>query len=94
MHRLQAMLETKTACLLDCSTELFIWIGRHSPIEARSQAIEMAEDLIRILDRPKWTPITRVVENGETCLFRDKFKVLTIHHGQVQMALNSLYRDG
>ncbi|KAK9669817.1 hypothetical protein RND81_13G156400 [Saponaria officinalis] len=58
--------------LLDCGTEVFVWIGRTITLDERKSASGAAEELLRSLDRPK-CHIIRIIEGFETVPFRSKF---------------------
>eukprot|EP01133_Synstelium_polycarpum_P015250 gene15250-18052_t len=60
--------------ILDCETEIFVWIGKSSSDENRSMATLNAMDLISHENRPSWTPVTKMIQGAETTLFKDKFK--------------------
>eukprot|EP01130_Rhizamoeba_saxonica_P002278 TRINITY_DN12116_c0_g1_i1.p1 TRINITY_DN12116_c0_g1~~TRINITY_DN12116_c0_g1_i1.p1 ORF type:complete len:1609 (-),score=370.52 TRINITY_DN12116_c0_g1_i1:51-4877(-) len=66
------ILNPKYCYLLDCFTEIFIWIGSSSKLPTRRLILKFATKLQNEPDRPEWTGITRVFENGETILFKDK----------------------
>ncbi|XP_074273714.1 villin-4-like [Silene latifolia] len=66
------LLTTDKCYLLDCGTEVFVWIGRTTSLDERNKASEAAEELLRSLDRPK-SHIIRIIEGFETAIFRSKF---------------------
>ncbi|KAH9616763.1 hypothetical protein KSS87_003305 [Heliosperma pusillum] len=66
------LLTTDKCYLLDCGTEVFVWIGRTTSLDERKKASEAAEELLRSLDRPK-SHIIRIIEGFETAVFRSKF---------------------
>ncbi|KAL0221446.1 hypothetical protein RCL1_001300 [Eukaryota sp. TZLM3-RCL] len=68
------LLDTNDCFILDLGNELFVWVGRHSTNEEKTGAMKFAEDFLVQNNRPEWTPITRVIEDGETPLFKDHFK--------------------
>ena len=67
------MLETDKAYIVDCETELFVWVGKGSSSGARKEAMKNATSFLSANNRPNWTPIARVAEGAETPLFKAKF---------------------
>ncbi|KAF5198979.1 Villin-4 [Thalictrum thalictroides] len=66
------LLETSKCYLLDCGTEIFVWMGRTTSLDERKTASAAAEELSRGSDRPK-SHIIRVIEGFETVSFQLKF---------------------
>ncbi|KAK9697533.1 hypothetical protein RND81_08G043900 [Saponaria officinalis] len=66
------LLSTSRCYLLDCGTEVFVWIGRTTTLDERKSASGAAEELLRSFDRPK-CHIIRIIEGFETVPFRSKF---------------------
>ncbi|KAL0232698.1 hypothetical protein GEMRC1_011445 [Eukaryota sp. GEM-RC1] len=60
--------------ILDTGNELFVWVGKGSTSEEKMGAMTYAEKYLVDHGRPVWTPITRVIQDGETPLFKDHFK--------------------
>ncbi|EOY31935.1 Villin 4 isoform 2 [Theobroma cacao] len=67
------LLETNKCYILDCGLEVFVWMGRSTPLDERKSASGAAEELIRASDRVK-SHIIRVIEGFETVMFRSKFE--------------------
>ncbi|KAI3524188.1 hypothetical protein L1887_02840 [Cichorium endivia] len=66
------LLDTHHCYLLDCGTELYVWVGRSTNLAERKAANGAAEEHLRTHDRPK-SNIIRMIENFETISFRSKF---------------------
>ncbi|KAK1414071.1 hypothetical protein QVD17_29810 [Tagetes erecta] len=67
------LLETYSCYLLDCGSELYVWMGRSTSMDDRRSANKVAEEYLRGHDRTK-TKIIRMIENFETVSFRSKFE--------------------
>ncbi|XP_038879573.1 villin-4-like isoform X1 [Benincasa hispida] len=66
------LLETNKCYILDCGTEVFIWMGRHTSLDGRKNASRAAEELVSDPDRLQ-SHIMRVIEGFEPIIFRAKF---------------------
>ncbi|XP_062168173.1 villin-3 isoform X2 [Alnus glutinosa] len=69
----KSLLENNRCYLLDCGSEVFIWVGRVTQVEERKTAIQMAEEFVASQNRPKSTRITRVIQGYETHSFKSNF---------------------
>ncbi|KAJ3676277.1 hypothetical protein LUZ60_003689 [Juncus effusus] len=67
-------LEINKCYLLDCGTELFIWVGRQASVEERKTVNKLAEELLKKDNRSKNTSLTRLVQGYETSAFKSKFE--------------------
>jgi advillin len=70
----RSLLSTEGTYLIDSGTELFVWIGKGAPAEARRTAMEQAQQFLKANSRPDWTPVTRVPEGGEQPALKALFK--------------------
>jgi gelsolin len=52
---------------------IFVWIGKASSKEERVQAMKSAEGFLTKNGLPKWTKVERIVEHGETAMFKQFF---------------------
>ncbi|XP_027066759.1 villin-4-like [Coffea arabica] len=66
------LLDTNRCYILDCGTEVFLWMGRATSLDERKSASGAADELVRSLDKGK-CHIVRVIEGFETVIFRSKF---------------------
>jgi len=69
----QNLLDSNDCFILDCQAEIFVWVGKGSTKEEKKEAVPIAQSFIDKFKYPSFTPITRVVEGGETPLFKEKF---------------------
>jgi hypothetical protein len=69
----RANLDTMDCFILDCTNEIFVWIGKGSTAQEKRESMKNAVDFLAKNNRPSWTPITRLIEGGETPLFIEKF---------------------
>lgn len=61
--------------LLDGGTEIFVWVGKKSSKEEKQKGMSYGMDYLSQSGRPSWTPITRLMETGETQVFKSFFGV-------------------
>ncbi|GFP92221.1 villin-3 [Phtheirospermum japonicum] len=69
----KSILENNKCYLLDCGSEVFVWVGRVTQVDERKTAIRAAEDFLASQNRPKATHITRVIQGYETHSFKSNF---------------------
>ncbi|XP_028946360.2 villin-3 [Malus sylvestris] len=69
----KSLLENNKCYLLDCGSEVFVWVGRVTQVEDRKSASQAAEEFLATQNRPKSTRITRVIQGYETHSFKSNF---------------------
>lgn len=74
-------LDARDVFLLDTGIELFLWVGKGASQEERSKSMLYAIRLLSTMKKPATTPITRLVQGGETDTFKTYFQ-----GGQIQNA--------
>ncbi|KAI0215974.1 Flightless-1-like protein [Lamellibrachia satsuma] len=73
-HKLtQSLLSTRAVYILDCHTEVFVWIGRKSPRLVRAAALKLSQEVCSMLYRPECTTVTRCLEGTEPHIFKLQF---------------------
>uniref|UniRef100_A0A8C4R4D1 FLII actin remodeling protein n=1 Tax=Eptatretus burgeri TaxID=7764 RepID=A0A8C4R4D1_EPTBU len=70
----QSVLDTYNVYLLDCQTDVFVWIGRRSPRLLRAAALKLGQELLAMLPRPSHAVLLRNLEGTEMQVFKSKFK--------------------
>ncbi|KGN53839.1 villin-2 [Cucumis sativus] len=69
----KSLLENNKCYLLDCGSEVFVWVGRITQVEERKTAIQVAEEFVANQNRPRSTHITRLIQGYETHSFKSHF---------------------
>ena len=73
-HKLkQELLQTKNVYILDCYTDVFVWVGKKSTRLVRAAALKLSSELFSMLIRPEFSMIHRVSEGTESQIFKSKF---------------------
>ncbi|CAL1292808.1 unnamed protein product [Larinioides sclopetarius] len=58
------LLETKNVYILDCSTDVFVWLGQKSTRLVRAAALKLSQELCAMIKRPKHAIVSRVLEGN------------------------------
>lgn len=66
-------LNSMDAYILDCKSEIFVWIGKGATQLEKNEALAQAKKFLVSHQRPDWTPLTRIMEGSEPVLFIEKF---------------------
>ncbi|CAL1531571.1 unnamed protein product [Lymnaea stagnalis] len=70
----RATLDSNDCFILDSGQSgIYVWIGKGCTKNEKKSAWKNATDFLQIRGYPDWTPMTRVVEGGETPLFKQQF---------------------
>ncbi|KAF3636483.1 Villin-4 [Capsicum annuum] len=69
----KSILENDKCYILDCGSEVFTWVGRHTELEERKSTIKAAEEYLANQNRPKSTRVTRLIQGYETHPFKSNF---------------------
>uniref|UniRef100_A0A914HBG3 Gelsolin-like domain-containing protein n=1 Tax=Globodera rostochiensis TaxID=31243 RepID=A0A914HBG3_GLORO len=67
------LLKPKGVFLLDCTSELFLWVGKNSNRLTKMAGQKIASELHRMIERPDYCVIYRENEDEESTIFRSKF---------------------
>ncbi|KAJ4791689.1 hypothetical protein LUZ62_042935 [Rhynchospora pubera] len=70
----KSMLENNKCFLLDCGSEVYVWVGRVTQVDDRKAASKAAEEFVVSEKRPKSTRITQVIQGHETHAFKSNFE--------------------
>jgi hypothetical protein len=68
------ILDTKSVYILDCYTDIFVWIGRKSTRLVRTAALKLSTSLELMINRPSFTLVTSTLEGSESQIFKSKFE--------------------
>jgi len=69
----QDLLITNGVFILDCYTDLFVWVGKKSTRLVRAAALKLSTELFAMLIRPEFAVIHRVSEGTESQIFKTRF---------------------
>ncbi|VFQ71900.1 unnamed protein product [Cuscuta campestris] len=69
----KSILENNRCYLLDCGSEIFVWVGRLTQLDERKAALQTSEKFVRSQGRPKATQIIHLIQGHETNSFKCKF---------------------
>lgn len=64
------MLDTKDVFVLDVGQEIFVWVGKKTTAGEKKAGMRLATTFLEKTRRPPSTPVTRVMEGGETAMFK------------------------
>ncbi|RWS26348.1 hypothetical protein B4U80_01102 [Leptotrombidium deliense] len=68
-----SLLDPKGVYILDCSTDLFVWLGRKSARLVKAAALKLAQELYNMIKRPDYSLVTRCLQGNEPQIFKTKF---------------------
>ncbi|XP_008802634.2 villin-2 isoform X2 [Phoenix dactylifera] len=77
----KALLENNKCYLLDCGSEIFVWVGRVTQVEDRKAASKAAEEFIANENRSKATRISQIIQGHEPHSFKSKFELWPVGTG-------------
>lgn len=68
------LLQSKNVYILDCYSDVYVWIGKKSTRLVRAASIKLSHELFQMIDRPReYSLVTRVQEGSENQVFKSKF---------------------
>uniref|UniRef100_A0A2M3YY66 Putative actin regulatory gelsolin/villin family n=1 Tax=Anopheles braziliensis TaxID=58242 RepID=A0A2M3YY66_9DIPT len=70
----QESLKPEDSYILDTGSGLYVWIGKGSTQQEKTQAFAKAQEFIGSKKYPAWTPVERLVQNAETAPFKHFFQ--------------------
>lgn len=68
------LLDTRGVYILDCYTDIFVWIGLKSTRLVRTAALKLSASLDAMINRPDFTVVTSTLEGTESQVFKSKFE--------------------
>jgi hypothetical protein len=68
------LLDSRSVYILDCFTDIFVWIGRKSTRLVRTAALNLSQSLEAMIRRPAITLVTSTLEGTESQIFKSKFE--------------------
>jgi hypothetical protein len=68
------LLDTRGVYILDCYTDIFVWIGRKSTRLVRTAALKLSSSLEAMVNRPNFSMVTSTLEGTESQIFKSKFE--------------------
>ena len=69
----QEHMNSKNVYILDCYSDVFVWVGKKSTRLVRAAALKLSSELFSMLIRPEYSMIHRVSEGTESMVFKSKF---------------------
>ncbi|KAK3752621.1 hypothetical protein QZH41_018816, partial [Actinostola sp. cb2023] len=86
-------LDTNDCFILDCgSSGVFIWVGKGCTKDEKNGAMKNGMEFIEKKGYPNWTQVTRVIEGGETPIFKQFFSNWT--DADAQVGLGRVFKAG
>jgi len=70
----RALLKSSDVFVVDNTAEVFVWIGKHAPIDEKKNALQYAQKYIEQFKKPVYLHIARVLEGGENSHFDMAFQ--------------------
>ncbi|RCN24268.1 gelsolin repeat protein, partial [Ancylostoma caninum] len=69
----QELLNTKCVYILDCTSDIFLWMGKKANRLLKMAGQKMVTELHQMIERPDYTQVSRETEDEESMMFRSKF---------------------
>lgn len=73
-HLKRSLLDTKGVYILDCYTDIFVWIGRKATRLVRTAAVKLSSSLQEMVVRPSYSLVIQTLEGTESQVFKSKFE--------------------
>jgi len=70
---MQSLLKSKNVYILDCNTDVFVWIGRKATRLVHAAALKLSQELCKMLSRPEHAVVSKVLEGNESQVYKSKF---------------------
>jgi len=65
----KAALDSNDVFIVDVGHTVFVWVGSKATADERKKAMNYASDYLSKQGRPGYTPVTRIIDGGETDAF-------------------------
>jgi len=69
----QQQLDSNDYFIVDVGAQVFVWVGKGSTQEEKNSSMQFATHYLKSTGKPDYTPITRVVQGGESPIFKAQF---------------------
>ncbi|XGW13461.1 hypothetical protein V3C99_000077 [Haemonchus contortus] len=69
----QELLNTKCVYILDCTSDIFLWMGKKANRLLKMAGQKMVTELHEMIERPDYVQVSRETEDEESMMFRSKF---------------------
>ena len=69
----QQQLDSNDCFIVDVGSQIFVWVGKGATQQEKNSSMQFAAEYLKQNGRPDHTPITRVVQGGETPMFKAQF---------------------
>jgi len=67
------LLSSSDVFIFDTGAQVYVWIGKSASVAEKKKSLSYAQDYLVNYKRPLWLPISRLLEGGESDVFKDSF---------------------
>jgi hypothetical protein len=91
------LLKEHEVFILDCHSDIYVWIGRKSSRLVRAAALRLANELLDMISRPSVATVSRVLEGVESMNFRlwfhDWHDIISVDYSITVKAMEKKKKD-